>query len=59
MIAGAPSAFGSLVIFNSSGATGSHSSPALTGAQNRRAVIPKTTTASKETRLADMMNLRS
>src|SRR5712691_2539498 len=31
MIAGAPGAFGSLVIFNSSGEMGCHSSPALTG----------------------------
>src|SRR6516162_10999970 len=56
MTAGAPGAFGSLVIFNSSGVRGSHSSPAPTGAQNRRAATPKTTITSKETRVADMMN---
>src|SRR6267143_2267101 len=44
MIAGAPGAFGSLVIFNSSGVIGCHSSPALTGCPRRPMV---TTNSSK------------
>src|SRR5215472_17887990 len=57
MTAGAPGAFGSLVIFNSSGVTGSHSSPSLMRAQKSIARARKMT-ASKGRRLGHTMNLR-
>src|SRR5882762_3471234 len=51
MIAGAPGAFGSLVIFNSSCVTGCHSSPAATGRVRCAKAAPHSNAKSKNTRL--------